>query len=215
MRVHVHTNEPQAFLDAAAALGTLERTKVDDMILQQLGGLATASIALVTDSTCDLPESVAHYLGIVPVPLVVTLDGHTYRDGVDMTPLEFYRRMRDAVDLPKSSQPAVTDFTATYERLLEHHEGIVSVHIAGALVRDDPGGIDGRPRGRSVGLPHPRRRLVQGLDRDRPGRRGGRRGDPLRRHAGRGRGRHARRARPGTRVRDRHRRSSTRCAAGA
>ena len=132
MRVHLHTNMPRAFLDRAAGLGTIERSKVDDMILQQLAGSA-ATIAIVTDSTCDLPEDIANRLGVVSVPLAVTIDGHTYRDGVDMTALEFYRRMRAARELPKSSQPAVADFVATYERLLEHHEGIVSLHIAGAL----------------------------------------------------------------------------------
>ena len=132
LRVHLHTNKPRTFLDIVAGLGTIERTKVDDMILQQLDG-ATSSIALVTDSTCDLPEDVALRLGVVTVPLVVTIDGAAHRDGVDMTALEFYRRMRAASELPKSSQPAVADFVATYERLLEHHEGIVSLHIAGAL----------------------------------------------------------------------------------
>ena len=35
--------------------------------------------------------------------------------------------------MPRSSQPAVADFVQTYRRLLEYREGIVSVHIAGAM----------------------------------------------------------------------------------
>jgi uncharacterized protein len=132
LRIHLHTDEPQRFVALASTFGTLERTKVDDMILQQASS-RDARIALVTDSTCDMPDGMAYQLGVVRVPLVVTIDGHTYRDGVDMTTVEFWHRIREARDLPKSSQPAVADFCSVYERLLEKHEGIVSVHIAGAL----------------------------------------------------------------------------------
>jgi DegV family protein with EDD domain len=132
LRVHLHTNAPQRFMDEASRLGALEASKVDDMILQQLAG-RRANIALVSDSTCDLPEALAHRLGVVRVPLTLTIDGHNYRDGVDMTAAEYYRRLPVAVKLPTSSQPPVGDFREIYERLLEHHDGIVSLHIAGAL----------------------------------------------------------------------------------
>ena len=92
LRVHLHTNAPQRFMDEAARLGTLESTKVEDMILQQLAG-RDATIALVSDSTCDLPEALAYRLGVVRVPLRLTIDGQDYSDGVDMTATEFYRRL--------------------------------------------------------------------------------------------------------------------------
>jgi uncharacterized protein len=132
LRVHLHTNAPQRFMDEAARLGTLESTKVEDMILQQLAG-RDATIALVSDSTCDLPEALAYRLGVVRVPLRLTIDGQDYSDGVDMTATEFYRRLPRAGALPTSSQPPVGEFREVYERLLEHHDGVVSLHIAGAL----------------------------------------------------------------------------------
>jgi DegV family protein with EDD domain len=132
LRVHLHTNAPQRFMDEASRLGTLEASKVDDMILQQLAG-RQATVALVTDSTCDLPEALAQRLGVVRVPLTLTIDGQTYRDGVDMTAAEYYRRLPAAVKLPTSSQPPVGAFREVYERLLGHYDGVVSLHIAGAL----------------------------------------------------------------------------------
>jgi DegV family protein with EDD domain len=132
VRIHLHTNVPLEFLTAAAGVGAVEASKIDDMILQQLAG-REATIALVTDSTCDLPESLAHRLGVVRVPLTLTVDGRQYRDGVDMTAVELYRRLPRLERLPTSSQPAVSEFREVYERLLEYHEGIVSLHIAGAL----------------------------------------------------------------------------------
>ncbi len=131
MRIHLHTNEPQRFLAAVAELGAIERSKVDDMVLQQLQG-RTSAIAIVTDSTIDLPESLAFRLGVVAVPLTLTLGDQEYLDGVDITLDEYVRRIAAGTAVPRSSQPAVADFVQTYRRLLDYREGIVSVHVAGA-----------------------------------------------------------------------------------
>jgi hypothetical protein len=132
LRLHLHTNAPQRFIEEAARLGVLEATKVDDMIMQQLAARA-ATVALVTDSTCDIPDELAGRFNVVRVPLKLAIDGREYRDGVDMTAAEFYRRLAGARRLPISSQPTVSEFGEVYRRLLEHHEGIVSLHIAGSL----------------------------------------------------------------------------------
>ena len=132
LRVHLHTNEPQAFLASVAEFGTIERSKVDDMVLQQLAG-REASIAIVTDSTTDLPEEEAFRLGVVAVPLTLSLGAAEYLDGVDISADGFVHRILSGSDVPRSSQPAVADFAQTYRRLLEYREGVVSVHIAGAM----------------------------------------------------------------------------------
>ncbi len=132
LRVHIHTNEPQKFLATVAALGTIEHSKIDDMVLQQLAS-REATIALVTDSTTDLPEDAAFRLGVVAVPLTLTLGDESYLDGVDITPDGFIQRVTSGLGVPRSSQPAVADFVQTYRRLLEYREGIVSVHIAAAM----------------------------------------------------------------------------------
>jgi uncharacterized protein len=132
LRVHVHTNEPQRFLAAVAGMGVVERTKIDDMVLQQLEGHAS-TLAIVTDSTTDLPEDTAFRLGVVVVPLTLSLGSDSFMDGVDITPEGFMWRIASGTAVPRSSQPAAADFAQTYRRLLEYREGIVSVHIAGAM----------------------------------------------------------------------------------
>jgi DegV family protein with EDD domain len=131
VRVHLHTNEPRLLLQALAAFGRLEQTKVDDMILQQIGG-RTAGIALVTDSTCELPERQAFDLGVVSVPLTISFGEQSYLDGVDMTLDGFVSRLRLTADPPTSSQPPVVEFRDVYQHLLEYRDGIVSIHIAAA-----------------------------------------------------------------------------------
>jgi len=129
LRVHVHTNEPRLVLETVAGFGTLEQTKIDDMILQQTGA-RTAGVAIVTDSACELPERQAFELGLVTVPLTLTIDGRSYLDGVDLTLDGFLQRLQAAQTAPVSSQPSVAEFSDVYRRLLEYREGIVSVHIA-------------------------------------------------------------------------------------
>lgn len=132
LRIHVNTNEPQAFLSVVAELGSIERSKIDDMVLQQLEG-RTSSLAIVTDTTTDLPESTAFRLGVVAMPLTLALGSAEYLDGVDITLDEYVRRLSSGSAVPRSSQPAAADFAQTYRRLLEYREGVISVHLAEAL----------------------------------------------------------------------------------
>ncbi len=132
LRVHIHTNEPKRFFASVAEVAHIERTKVDDMVVQQLA-CRTTTLGLVTDSTTDLPEDEAISLGVMAVPLTLTLGEEEYLDGVDITLDGFIQRILAGDGVPRSSQPAVADLAQTYRRLLECREGVVSVHIAGAL----------------------------------------------------------------------------------
>ncbi len=131
LRVHLHTNEPRLALQTIAGFGRLTGTKVDDMILQKTGA-RTAEIAIVTDSTCELPERRLFDLGVVTVPLTLTFGDDSYLDGVDMTLDGFVQRMAQSRVSPVSSQPPVADFRDVYRRLLAYRRGIVSIHIAAA-----------------------------------------------------------------------------------
>jgi DegV family protein with EDD domain len=90
-------------------------------------------VAVVTDSTADLPSGMAEDLAIRVVPLNVHWEGATYRDKIDLSADEFYRRLAEARELPKTSAPAVGLFEETYQELLAEHKGIVSVHISARL----------------------------------------------------------------------------------
>lgn len=90
---------------------------------------------IVTDSGTDLslsPEAAAE-LNIHIVPLIVTLDGKSYREGVDIQPEEFYRLLAATESLPITSQPSAGDFAETYRRLAETDPDILSIHITSGL----------------------------------------------------------------------------------
>ena len=90
-------------------------------------------IAIVTDSTSDLPRSEAAKYGIEIVPLSVIYQDKTYLDGVDITPDKFYPMLAEGPELPKTSQPSIGQFTEVYSRLLDEGSEVISVHISEKL----------------------------------------------------------------------------------
>jgi len=90
--------------------------------------------AVVTDSTADIPIDTAESLNISVIPAVLTLDGETYLDGLDISRAEFYRRMPDLRTPPTTAVPSVLVFEETYQRLFEIGvERILSIHLSSNL----------------------------------------------------------------------------------
>ena len=90
---------------------------------------------IVTDSGTDLSltrEQITE-LGIHIVPLVVTFEGKTYREGIDIKVDEFYRLLAASHSFPVTSQPPVGDFVATYKQLATTDPDILSIHMSSGL----------------------------------------------------------------------------------
>ncbi|MDZ4277827.1 MAG: DegV family protein [Dehalococcoidia bacterium] len=93
------------------------------------GGLRRP-VRLVTDSTADLPPELASELDITIVPLSVIFGAESFRDGVDLTSEDFFRRLAEASELPTTSQPSVGEFQSTYEQLAEKTDRLLSIHVS-------------------------------------------------------------------------------------
>ncbi len=96
--------------------------------------MSTERVRIVTDSACDLPQSVADELGIEIVPLTIRIDGVEYVDRADLTPAEFWAKCAQSPTLPETAAPAPGHFEAAYRKLAaEGATSIVSVNLSGAL----------------------------------------------------------------------------------
>jgi DegV family protein with EDD domain len=95
--------------------------------------LSNPSVAIVTDSTADLPSKLAAARSITVVPLTLNFEGRALLDGVDIQPDEFYRRLPAATTHPTTSQPSAGRFGEVYSSLLADHDAIVSIHISEKL----------------------------------------------------------------------------------
>ena len=90
-------------------------------------------IHIVTDSTCDLTKEEVAQHGIHIVPLTIQIDDKTYIDGVDLEPQSFLGLMKNAKNLPKSSQPAPGKFKELYDELGKDGDQIISLHMTGGM----------------------------------------------------------------------------------
>lgn len=92
------------------------------------------TIKIVTDSTCDLPQSVIDELGITVVPLFINFGSQGYRDGVDISRAEFYARLPQSDPLPTTAAPGTEVFKQAYDRLAaEGATEVLSIHISESL----------------------------------------------------------------------------------
>ena len=91
------------------------------------------SVRIVTDSSSDLPPQLAERWNITVVPCYVVIDDQSYRDGIDISSDEFYRRLTSEQRLPTTAQPTVADFQSVYQDLLNQGHQVVSIHISGKL----------------------------------------------------------------------------------
>ena len=87
-------------------------------------------VRIVTDSTADLTQEQQQAAGITVVPLNVHFGDQVFRDHVDLTADEFFRRLKASPQLPRTSQPAVGVFEEAYRTLRENGDEIVSVHLS-------------------------------------------------------------------------------------
>ena len=87
-------------------------------------------VRIVTDSTADLTKEQQQAAGITVVPLNVHFGDQVFRDHVDLTADEFFRRLKASAQLPRTSQPAVGVFEEAYRTLRQNGDEIVSVHLS-------------------------------------------------------------------------------------
>jgi len=91
------------------------------------------NIKIVTDSTSDLPVTLAREMGITVVPAYVHFGDIIYRDRVDIFEDEFYEKLETSADMPSTEPPTPEDFAEVYQALSKDADGIVSIHISSKL----------------------------------------------------------------------------------
>jgi DegV family protein with EDD domain len=87
-------------------------------------------VVIATDSTATVPADLVQELDIRIVPVPLSFDGQTFRDGVDIAPSEIYRRLRTAKCIPTTAAPSVGDFSQAFMAAGQEASGIVSIHMS-------------------------------------------------------------------------------------
>jgi DegV family protein with EDD domain len=103
------------------------------LLINRAGRGDIMTVSIVTDSGSDIPPEVAQKLGISIVPLTVSFGKEIYREGVDISAKEFYSKLVQSKELPKTSQPSVASFIDVYETLAQQGNDIISIHFSKKL----------------------------------------------------------------------------------
>jgi DegV family protein with EDD domain len=131
--LHLHTDSPEAVERELAGHGEIVSRKVDSLHKREKPAMEIA-LALLMDSAVDIPELTEKTLGIVVVPLQILLNDRYFRDRVEISKEELYRRMRAEKDLVvKTSQPAPLDFKTVYDAVLARKQQAIFFSLSSRL----------------------------------------------------------------------------------
>jgi uncharacterized protein len=130
-KVHIHADAPDAVVAVLSRYGEIVSERIEDTTLAG----ATHHVAVVVDSSADLPREWTERHGVTVVPLQVMIDDVTYRDGVDIDAAGLYERLREAPGpIARTSQPAPQAFLDAYRRgLARGAESILGIYISSAV----------------------------------------------------------------------------------
>jgi len=91
-------------------------------------------IHIVSDSSCDLPDDFLKEHHISFVPLTVRFeDDKEYRERIDISPEEFYKKMAASGTLPKTAQPSPASFLKVFHELASPGDEILCITISSKL----------------------------------------------------------------------------------
>ena len=135
LKIHVHTDAPDAVFTYAARWGQVVTTKADDMRAQHrhLSHPEKRPVAVVCDSSADLADAVLDRHHIALVPMQVVFGDEVLKDRLELRPEEFYRRLRLARELPSTSQPTPGDFVRVLRNARAEADEAVAVLVSSGV----------------------------------------------------------------------------------
>ncbi len=134
LRIHIHTDDPAHLFEELHKYGEITYQKVDDMFMQnQIMNNRKAPIAIVTDSTCDLPDEILEKYQIHMVPLTVHIGNTYYLDRLTLNADKFYKMSAHLKKNPTTAQPTFELFSNKFSYLSTHYDSIISVQLSAAM----------------------------------------------------------------------------------
>jgi DegV family protein with EDD domain len=91
------------------------------------------NIHIVSDSTADLSREQVDKYKLTVVPMTVSFGDELYTDGIDLSAEDFYKKLTESSQLPKTSQPSPEVFRQAYDAIADEGDTIISIHVSGKL----------------------------------------------------------------------------------
>ncbi len=134
LRIHIHTDHPDALFHKVKDFGVIAEQKVDDMALQKLvRSHKNSEIAVLTDSIADLPDALKLEYQIHTLPLSILVDDVDYLDKQTISLENVFEAMKTHRVYPQSSLPALGRIEEKLQFLLEHYGKILVITVSSQL----------------------------------------------------------------------------------
>jgi uncharacterized protein len=128
--IHVHTSNPANLFHQLKDISLITFQKADDMQLQsEIIYKRKWKIALVTDSTCDLPQELIDHYQVNMLPININFGESHYLDKITIQPEQFYDLLDQHKEFPKTSQVNEKAFSNLYAQLAAHYDSIIAIHL--------------------------------------------------------------------------------------
>lgn len=134
VRFHVHTNSPSDLFFGLKDCGSIIQLKVDDMRKQyEVSHNRKWDCALVTDSSCDLPQEFIDEYQIQVIPFNLSFGETQFLDKVTITPEQFYTLLKTRKEHPKTSQAGIALVQNLFSYLSTFYKSILVFNISDKL----------------------------------------------------------------------------------
>jgi DegV family protein with EDD domain len=131
LRFHIHSDDPISLFDVVGKKASISYQKVDDMVMQQdIAHSRKWPIALLTDSTCDIPQELLEKYQINIVPLSLHVGASHFLDRTTISSEQFYNLLDSSPVYPTTAQPSYKDFINKYSFLGTHFDSTIGIHIS-------------------------------------------------------------------------------------
>lgn len=133
LRFHVHTDSPKALFAKLMQQSKVLELKVDDMLNQYLSVQSKHSIAIVSDSSADIPAPllIEHFIHVIPIS--ITHDQQKMLDGITVDTQILFEKMRASQEHPKTSTPPIGSIKKMFEFLSQTHQHVFAVSISAEM----------------------------------------------------------------------------------
>lgn len=91
------------------------------------------TVAIVTDSTAYIPESMLNEYEVTMIPLSVIFGNESYLEEKEIQADDFFEKVKKENILPKTSQPSIGSFVEAYEKLARTHDEIITITLSSGI----------------------------------------------------------------------------------
>lgn len=102
-------------------------------------------LAWIVDSTAYISKELQEHPDVFSVPLNIHFGEQQYIDGIDLTPEQLYKKIKNVEEFPKTSQPSAGEFAQLFEKISKNYEQAIAIHVSGKLsgtLASSKGGAD-------------------------------------------------------------------------